>query len=490
MKNLFKSMAFAALIFLITSKAMVGQKGYWSSPVSITDSISDNRNAVIKLINFTQSDFYIFWEKSTDTLSTSICYKRFYSNDAPEILLAETGVHYTNPQLMVANNGTHDTTFYLFYESDATGNQKIYFRAYGSDGFTEPHELTSTTQTQTDLLCNDNGRIVWMEQDRVMHVMINTIDGTFDTPVVLDSANCSFPSIPQPEADWSWGFGFPVVAWIKEVNNSSTIVIRSYDNEQGWLDPLILYSAPQCLNLSFCNGFGSNSILTWDYFNDTICRIATYDLEQSLFYPSAFELSAPAQPKFYSGFFFVKSRYMEVGISSFVYHNMDTAQIYSSPFYYGAYTTLKSYEHISMPENIVTNPQISTGKFETPCNYYFINSWEEKVNNHWQLKYASAFECLSGIEEQEDINGLNVSISPNPFSEETRIFLNTQDAFNRAVISIHNTMGGLVETLYDGPIKAGQHEFSWNGKQQPPGLYLVTYQGKNVLITKKIILTK
>ncbi|HDO27810.1 MAG TPA: hypothetical protein ENH02_06810, partial [Bacteroidetes bacterium] len=256
------------ILFLLVSNLLVAQWPVWSDPVSITDSVSDNINPNIRLLQFTSYDFYIFWEKSTDTLSSAIYYKNFYEDDEPQVFVGDDGVHYSNPQPVVTWHGQwDDTLFYVFYESDIEGFDNIYYRVYNSSGFTEPTPLTETTNEKTELLCNNSGRIVWMEQNRIMHSKLDEYTHVFEEPFVIDSGNCSFPSIVQTDIEWSGDI--PVVSWIKVLNDSSHIMIRRQDKKDGWLDAETIFTGDSCTNLSFCTGMGQSGILTWDYFNDT-----------------------------------------------------------------------------------------------------------------------------------------------------------------------------------------------------------------------------
>lgn len=85
---------------VLFSSQMQSQWGNWSDPISVTNSTEDNKNATIGFLHFIENDHYIFWERSTDTLSTSIVYKRFYQNDEPEVLISKEGVHFKHPQII------------------------------------------------------------------------------------------------------------------------------------------------------------------------------------------------------------------------------------------------------------------------------------------------------------------------------------------------------------------------------------------------------
>lgn len=488
MKNPIHTIAFAAFMLLFIPEPLIAQYGPWGDPVAFSDSITDNRNPNIQYLEFIENDFYVFWEKSTDSLSTAIYYRKFYNGGEPDVFLSDESVHYTNLQLINLNFGYKGkgTKFYAFYESDTTGTNRVYYRSY-DDGFSAPQELTTSAVEQTNLLCGNSGRVLWMEQNRIMHMKLDLSSQTFDDPVVIDSGNCSFPSISQPDTYSWWGGGFPVVAYIKEDSDSSGIKVRSYDEDDGWLDPVTIFTGDSCTNLSFCNGIGPLMILTWDYYNGTVWKIVTYDLEDGQAYMSGFDRTEPLQPVFYSGILPVKSSsYLDIGISSFVYKNNDTANIYTTPFGAFANPQLSAYQNVSGSDNLVTNPKVFSGKV-IGFDYYFINIWEEKVNNHWQLKYSTCHEYLSKINVEDERDQVNLTVNPNPAYAETRISFSLPRSSD-IVLSIHNSSGANIETLENGKLDTGGHSYIWKADNYEPGLYFVWLQSGFGITTKKMII--
>ncbi len=482
-----KTILFLFTLFFLTSHPVFCQWNYWGDAIALTDSLSDNTNPAIRYVHFADPGYYMFWEKSTETTSTTIYYKNFYQEDEPHIFMTAEGVHYTNPQLIDTKYyQSNDTLFYVFYESDEEGYNNIYYRVYNEAGFTEPRVLTESTEEKTDLLCNNFGRIAWIEQNRIMHAKLDVYTHIIEEAVVIDSGNCSFPSVIQADDEWM-GYDVPAVAWIKEVNDSSRIMVRKYNQQNGWLEPEVVFSGPQCLNLSFCTGIGTPEILSWDYFNDTSWHVVYYDLQDDLTYIPEFDLNEPFYPKFYSGIIPV-SKWFDVGICSVVYLHADSSDIYTSPFYYGVWAPIEEYQNVSGSANLVRNPKIISGKV-IGCNQYFINIWEEQVNDHWQLKYVTAHECLSMMEEKNLPSPLDLRINPNPVSKETNIsFL--LDRPSDIMLSIRDLSGKLVSAVASGKLNAGQYVYEWNGTSLAPGIYIVTLQNGSVVTTKKLILSK
>ncbi len=463
------------------------QHSEWSTPVSLTDSVSNNVNAQIHFIKLDHHAFYAFWEKSFDDQATSIYYKNFYSNDDPEVFIQEDNVHITNLQLisLYSQNPNSDTSFYAFYESDKSGINRIYYRTYSVDGLQDEKELTSSTNEQSDLQCNNNGRIVWMEQDKVMHMLLDIENLIFDTPVVIDSGNCSFPCIQRPGEEWWWGGGFPAVSWIKEENNNSYVKISNYDNELGWLDPLTLFMGTECTNLTYCNGIGPLSILTWDYYNDTAWRVVTYDLESSQAYQSGYSSNNTMFPQFLSGFLMVKSLYFDVGISSIIYEEDGNENIFSAPFNFGPLADITSYENVSQTDNQVRNTALHIGEV-VGCNHYFINTWEEEVNGNWQVKYSISSACLSDVASYDDEKEIDLSITPNPVKDIATVSFNLEEKSGVSVF-VYNMNGKLVDIVEKGEMPKGKNQLNVNCSDLKSGVYIFKLKSNLSNITRKVL---
>ena len=85
---------------------------------------------------------------------------------------------------------------------------------------------------------------------------------------------------------------------------------------------------------------------------------------------------------------------------------------------------------------------------------------------------------------------LNQNI-PNPFSNETRIYFNIEEA-NKVELIIYNIYGQNVKTLLNKTLKQGEHFVDWNGSNifghfVSDGIYFYTLKINKKRITKKLI---
>ena len=85
---------------------------------------------------------------------------------------------------------------------------------------------------------------------------------------------------------------------------------------------------------------------------------------------------------------------------------------------------------------------------------------------------------------------IELAIYPNPFKVETRLTVNLPKA-DRVKLSLYNLKGQLVRELCDEFKAAGQHSFSWDGKDSSGrdvtvGIYLVRYDMGRQKVLKKV----
>jgi hypothetical protein len=68
-----------------------------------------------------------------------------------------------------------------------------------------------------------------------------------------------------------------------------------------------------------------------------------------------------------------------------------------------------------------------------------------------------------------------VSIYPNPVSHEAKINFSFRRS-GPATVTIHDLLGREVAKLFDGPLEAGEHSYTWDAKMMPAGVYSIRLQ--------------
>ncbi len=78
---------------------------------------------------------------------------------------------------------------------------------------------------------------------------------------------------------------------------------------------------------------------------------------------------------------------------------------------------------------------------------------------------------------------------PNPFNPTTSIKVSIQERGNYS-LRIYNSIGQEVNSLFTGSLEAGYYDFTFDGKNLSSGVYFYSLTGKNINITKKMMLLK
>ena len=81
---------------------------------------------------------------------------------------------------------------------------------------------------------------------------------------------------------------------------------------------------------------------------------------------------------------------------------------------------------------------------------------------------------------------------PNPFNPATTIPLSVPDGAEAVDVGIYNLLGQLVHQVWSGPLSAGEHRFTWDGRDeqgQPvaSGAYLYQVRVGEQLLTRKMV---
>ncbi len=105
---------------------------------------------------------------------------------------------------------------------------------------------------------------------------------------------------------------------------------------------------------------------------------------------------------------------------------------------------------------------------------------------------ASELVNLTEINETTQTNNYSFNLEqnyPNPFNPETNITFSL-DKSEYVTLKIYDLLGNEITTLIDKYIPAGNHQLSWNAKDNKSGIYFYRLQTLNKSITKKMIYLK
>jgi hypothetical protein len=122
---------------------------------------------------------------------------------------------------------------------------------------------------------------------------------------------------------------------------------------------------------------------------------------------------------------------------------------------------------------LVARSEILTPGFEKQLVADFaIDNLSNYENDRYFLAYQARVAALtaSGVKPSQPVAS-DISISPNPFSASAKLTFSTSDR-GATQVSISNLLGTEVARLFDGNLEAGEHSYTWEAKEMPPGMYL------------------
>ncbi|HMW36542.1 MAG TPA: choice-of-anchor B family protein, partial [bacterium] len=84
---------------------------------------------------------------------------------------------------------------------------------------------------------------------------------------------------------------------------------------------------------------------------------------------------------------------------------------------------------------------------------------------------------------------------PNPFNPETTIAFTLENNSDRLTLTVYNTLGQKIKTLWDGPKTSGYHRVTWDGTNETgqrvsTGTYIYRVNTGKSVFTKKMLLIK
>lgn len=470
---------FFVSIFVLSSLSSFGQENYnWEEPVCFTDSNSNNRNVIYSRVNFTyEYGKYFFWEQFVDDSTTWIYYKNFYHENDQDTLFYDLGVHYHNVNIIPIQYNSDEESFVILYESDKSGIYSIYFRIfnYTNQQFSAEQKLTDSESDQHFLISNDFGRVMWIEDNMVYHAMFDKYSLDFVDPVVLDSGDCSYPSVtrfdyyelPQYENK---------VAWVKEINGESNIMISEYDNVGGWSEPEVIYTSDSITNFSAAFGNDQEFTLCWDNYTGSDWEVIIYDENYSGFETIIEDGDLPFSPSYFSGWHTSKSDLFSGFLTLIQSESPYVSNVYTSPVYY---YSLSSLVNVSLSNSQVRNPHVrqigSEGVY-----FFFYNIWEELIEGKWQIMTSKNYAYISDIEDNEVFSS---AIYPNPTTNYAKLCIskNKESLYN---IHVYNMRGELVKKLF---INSKNPEIILDCSNFEPGTYTIKLLGQNKAQVKKLI---
>ena len=489
--NLLTSTIFILLMNVLMT-GLFAQEWEWTDPLPVSDSISDNRNALLKDVVFNGNYAYmLFWERSEVPGSTSIYCRNIYEMDDPALIVPGENFHCTNPRIINTYLYDNDTLFYLFYESDQNGNSDIYYKIYIIDGFSEPVLFAGSEADESHFRVNNTGVMTWQEGDKIKSAHLYKYNSPFiiTDPVTIDSVNCSSPDIILGES-----FYDSYIAYLKTGNDSTFIFLDYWDGSMP--EPQLLTGAAEITSLRAATGTCGDEapVIGWESIENGVHTVHAMTTNAGEEFISEFRQNSPFNPSM--AIYYVPVLFLyESGFLTFTYGSEQENDVYVNTDEFQFSPVIEDYTNLSASPNIESNPVLFQGEFLSYPYRDMCIIWESQLNGHWQLFYThKEIFCGGSISEQQNtvISGLN--IYPNPVYNTCEINYTLSER-SPVLIQLFSSDGKQVKLLDNTFQDPGEQSFQLDLRKIFPGnsvtrLYLLNVTAGQHVVSGKIILSR
>ncbi len=471
-----KRLGFAGWLLLLALSA----EGLWAQGTtlgvfSVTDSLTDNANGAVfyqvsQGDNWLKGSVFVVYEKSVDSTATAL-YWRNVTTWGPETkLLSKPHVHFRHPKIL-PHHSVQNSKKILFYETDESGNWDIdYVVFYSLDSLSGPFHLAHSELPETQLE-GSGGAVVFQKAGAILFSRFSFENvNQWTKPVVLDSENCSNPSIRGENGDY-W------VVWTKQDSARSKLFYSTKRYNTAWEPPQLLLSEGEDFSPSFANGVYPDPLFCWKNVKNDQIRIYVRDfwdndqlfyqfpVPNAIAYPSIFRYVIPTLRKGKSE----SEAYLCTFLLSYLKHTSSGDSI----FWIDHGCSRDCVGLVSGDSLPKRNPKLYEGVFNDA-----VDVWERQINDHWQLRMAVRSYPKSDVNER----GKSVPSAfrlfpnyPNPFNGGTVIRYSVQ-LKGFVELSVWNSEGQPVATLVSEKQRPGTYTVHWNGlsatrKPVASGLY-------------------
>jgi hypothetical protein len=141
-------------------------------------------------------------------------------------------------------------------------------------------------------------------------------------------------------------------------------------------------------------------------------------------------------------------------------------------------------------------PKVLPGRINPPGQMglqYFDNEWHPVVNDGQPLGFNKILKSSGSATGIINVNSISPIVLyqnvPNPFNGSTGISFYLQQA-GYVKLSVYNTIGQLVTTLFDGDTNMGEHHVTFNADDLSAGIYFYRLSTKSGSESKQMLLVK
>ena len=455
----------SALLMLTT---IVVKSQTWSEPQPFTDGESNKLNPYLGWAY--DFDFLLLYEQSTDSLSTSIYYHRYLTENEPVIIASEPNVHFKYPVLFDIG-GAYDTSFIILFEKHLDIHTEIRYIKFANDGGQSESVLLSEGGVNNNLLSSIGSydfapyHVAWNSDNNLLVSKFEGEGGFYfhNEPDTL--FNGEILDIAFMNHD---------LFWIVPENNEHKILKVNYNYPSGWTDIEEIYSAPTINAFRGVNHVEPDWVIAFSYKNDDTWQVNNYAhyYNQSWFYPLELYSQIPFDFDVYATDVSFNGELQNYFLA-YVGDTMSSQEIFIN---HESYT--QGFSRLSYLGTTCRNPKFYLGDFVTFYDRWCYLFFEVFTNGYWQLYTSRTQLSFSSIEEKMWIDG--VSFSPIPATD----FICIQNQhLSQITIEIFDMNG---KRVYRDSFNQVENEI--NTAEWRRGIYFVKISDNESFFTQKIIL--
>ncbi|MCX6245371.1 MAG: T9SS type A sorting domain-containing protein [Bacteroidetes bacterium] len=468
------------ILFILSAfSASLKAQTTWGPPFPLTDSLTDNVNATLSIVpgEMFQSDtVYMLWERNPDPASTGIYARNLKTMAGAFMVAAQYGAHFRHPRVFA--RGTGDTLFYFSYETDMNGHWDIYYSAFlKNEVAVGPFPFIQSSQNERSLNFGNQQSFSW-EKEGSIYARTSTAD-----TVKIASDSCLNPV----QSDESY------VAYEMVLGSDTGVFYSKYNSSTHlWSVPFPADIYGSNTHPTFGNDSYSqinDSYLFWQHKNGPNWVIKGFDITD-LQYLS------------FNNF----AGYNNMS-PSFCYVEMITGDHTAPLFHYSTFASDVTgnmeiyvnniwgdtvYSNISEYSGIDRHPQLFNNLhlFGWGLDNQLFDIWESYRGGHWQL-WGTTRDILSGEKTLEGAKSCILKVSPNPFSDKTRITCSMPQS-GSVTFDIYDLSGKNINTLKGFEDNAGNLSVNWDandaaGNRVPAGIYICAVRAGQTILHAKIM---
>jgi hypothetical protein len=447
----------------------------WTDHVPLTDSLADNCNPYLHLTNYNEQEtLFLFWDRSADSVTTEIWMDNILDDEPAQLVLSDSGVSYTRPRIMDTRHYPNpDTLFFLFYESDQNGSKDLFYMAFHADGSFSPGE------TLSDLPGNDEeltiGReefydgssynlntLAWINNGKLYACLYQMDeDHIFSDYEVIDSSLCRAPVVD----------GYNSILY-ETTDTSKSFICSVYHTEGGWNEPEIYYDSTDSKNPTRTDYWGN---ACWSLKMDTVWKVIVEDWGTNYMYNLESEI--PFDPAIMG---------IVIGVSDWVeawvaveYAEDSIKEIFMTGWG-------EEFQNFSNSGTQNRKPAFFRGEGINGWCWYDYILWESLRNGHWQIWSSKVVQCVGGVKDDDQKEGMNLKVHPNPLAPQSVINFELKKNSDVAIV-LYNMQGETVRIIIEDYFKAGSHTIRLDAENLMPGTYILRLSTGKETFTAKVL---